>query len=61
MTRGRPPTGSKLGMGGIIQPTIQERPMTQHGLGGMKTPGKLLWFSMEVTIWRDKNDLNMIK
>jgi len=31
---GRPPTGSK--MGGQIQPL--DRPMTQHGLGGMKTP-----------------------
>lgn len=39
MTRGRPPTGSKIGQGGIIQPNIVDRPMTQHGLAGMKTPG----------------------
>jgi len=35
MTRGRPPTGSKMGSGQIAP---LDRPMTQHGLGGMKTP-----------------------
>ena len=35
MMRGRPPTGSRGGSG-IVGPQIVERPMTQHGLGGMK-------------------------
>jgi hypothetical protein len=37
MNRGRPPTGNRSASG-IIGPQIVERPMTQHGLGGMKTP-----------------------
>ena len=35
MMRGRPPTGSRSGPG-IVGPQIVDRPMTQHGLGGMR-------------------------
>jgi len=37
MNRGRPPTGNRSAAG-IVGPQIVDRPMTQHGLGGMKQP-----------------------
>ena len=37
MNRGRPPTGNRSASG-IVGPQIVDRPMTQHGLGGMKQP-----------------------
>ena len=34
----RPPTGSRYASGTGNAPRIENRPLTQHGLGGMKNP-----------------------